>query len=291
MENDKILDGKELSKKIRSEIKERVNTIKEVQIPGKEITLAIIQVGNDLASSTYVKNKTKACAEVGIECIDYHLSDNIETSDIIDLIQQLNVTKNITGILVQLPLPKHLDKEQIIKTIDPKKDVDCFTAENIGKVYGDENARFLSCTPAGIIQILKRNNIEIEGKNCVIVGRSHIVGRPIAELLLQENATVTICHSYTKDLRKITKRADILISAIGKPKFFNNKDVKTGAVLIDVGINRDEEGKLCGDFDFDKVYEKCSKITPVPGGVGPMTITMLLNNVVEAHVYNHTSSI
>lgn len=282
METEKILNGKELSKEIRKEIKEKINDIKSKK-PDTEITLAIIQVGNNPASSTYVKNKTKACEEVGIKCIDYHLEENVEQLELINLILQLNYTKAINGILVQLPLPKHIDEKLIISLIDHNKDVDCFCSENIGYLYTSDKPRLVSCTPAGIIEILKRNNIEIEGKNCVIVGRSNIVGRPLAELLLKENGTVTICHSHTKDLRKITKRADILISAIGKPKFFNNKDVKTGAVLIDVGINRDEEGKLCGDFDFDKVYPKCYKITPVPGGVGPMTITMLLNNVVEAY--------
>lgn len=283
---EKILDGKKLSLELREQIKEKVDYIKRWN--QDEITLAIIQVGNDPASSTYVKNKNKACQQVGIKCLDYTFPDawTVDDHDIIKLIMQLNLDAHINGILVQLPLPKHLNEQLILQTIDPLKDVDCFHYANIGKLYTD-HPTFLPCTPSGIIEILKNNNIEIAGKECVIIGRSNIVGKPMGAMMMYQNATVTIAHSKTENLKNVCKRADILISAIGKPKFINNDYIKPGAVIIDVGINRNENGKLCGDVDFEDVYDICSAITPVPGGVGPMTITMLLQNCVKGYCYQN----
>lgn len=283
---EKILDGKKLSLELREQIKEKVDYIKRWN--QDEITLAIIQVGNDPASSTYVKNKNKACQQVGIKCLDYTFPDawTVDDHDIIKLIMQLNLDAHINGILVQLPLPKHLNEQLILQTIDPLKDVDCFHYANIGKLYTD-HPTFLPCTPSGIIEILKNNNIEIAGKECVIIGRSNIVGKPMGAMMMYQNATVTIAHSKTENLKDVCKRADILISAIGKPKFINNEYIKPGAVIIDVGINRNENGKLCGDVDFENVYDKCSAIAPVPGGVGPMTITMLLQNCVKGYCYQN----
>lgn len=279
---DKILDGKALSKTIRREIKEKIDQIKEKT--GETIGLAIIQVGDDNASSTYVRNKTKACEEAGIDCYDYKFPVFTGTEEIHNLILELNNTECIHGILVQLPLPSHINTTKIIQSISYQKDVDCFNLHNIGCLYNGTPI-FEPCTPAGIIELLKRNNIEIKGKECVVIGRSNIVGKPLSYMLMRENGTVTTAHSFTSNLFDVCKRADILVSAIGYPKVIDHKYIKKDAVIIDVGINRDMYGKLCGDVDFEKVYSKCSKITPVPGGVGPMTITMLLNNCYKAYCY------
>lgn len=274
----KIIDGKLISAQIRQECKEKVATLKQ---EGKEVCLVVVQVGEDPASSVYVRNKIKACEEIGIVSKSYKLEESTTEEELLQLIDILNKDNSVNGILVQLPLPKHMDEKTITQAISPKKDVDGFHNESVGAlVLGQEG--FLSCTPAGIIQLLKRSNIEIEGKHCVIVGRSNIVGKPMALLLLRENATVTICHSKTKNLKEMTKQGDIVIAAIGKPKFFDETYIKDGAVVIDVGIHRDENGKLCGDVDFQKVEEKASAITPVPGGVGPMTIAMLMDNCVNS---------
>ncbi len=243
--------------------------------------LAVIQVGNDPASSVYVNNKKKACAYIGIESLAYELDECTTQQELVSLIEELNQNEKVNGILVQLPLPKHIDEDTIIQTISPKKDVDGFHPMSVGNMCIGSKG-FLSCTPAGIIQLLKRSGVVIEGKECVIVGRSNIVGKPMALLLLRENGTVTVAHSRTKDLKEITNRADILIVAIGKPKFITADYIKEGAVVIDVGIHRNAENKLCGDVDFEDVKEKVSAITPVPGGVGPMTIAMLMENCVEA---------
>lgn len=273
-----IIDGKLTSSIIKDELKEKVEELKK---QGKTGSLAVIQVGSDPASSIYVKNKKKACEYIGIGSVSYELSENTTKEKLLDTIDELNNRSDIAGILVQLPLPKHIDEDEVIKAISPKKDVDGFHVENVGSLCVGEDG-FVSCTPAGVIELLKRYNVEISGKNCVVIGRSNIVGKPMALLMLRENATVTICHSKTKDLNAICKNADILIVAIGKPKFINDEYVKDGAVVIDVGIHRDENNKMCGDVDFDSVKEKVSKITPVPGGVGPMTIAMLMSNCVKA---------
>ena len=273
-----IIDGKLTSSTIKDELKERVEELKK---QGKTGSLAVIQVGNDPASSIYVKNKKKACEYIGIGSVSYELSENTTKEKLLDTIDELNKRKDIIGILVQLPLPKHIDEDEVIKAISPKKDVDGFHVENVGSLVVGEDA-FVSCTPAGVIELLKRYNVDIAGKECVVIGRSNIVGKPMALLMLRENATVTICHSKTKDLKEVCKRADILIVAIGKPKFINDEYIKDGAVVIDVGIHRDENNKMCGDVDFDAVKDKVSKITPVPGGVGPMTIAMLMKNCVKA---------
>lgn len=274
----KIIDGKLISAQIRQECKEKVAALKQ---EGKEVCLVVVQVGEDPASSVYVRNKIKACEEIGIVSKSYKLEENTTEEELLQLIDTLNKDNSVNGILVQLPLPKHMDEKTITQAISPKKDVDGFHNESVGAlVLGQEG--FLSCTPAGIIQLLKRSNIEIEGKHCVIVGRSNIVGKPMALLLLRENATVTICHSKTKNLKEMTKQGDIVVAAIGKPKFFDETYIKDGAVVIDVGIHRDENGKLCGDVDFQKVEDKASAITPVPGGVGPMTIAMLMDNCVNS---------
>ncbi|MBQ3599748.1 MAG: bifunctional methylenetetrahydrofolate dehydrogenase/methenyltetrahydrofolate cyclohydrolase FolD [Lachnospiraceae bacterium] len=273
-----IIDGKKISSEIKDELKEKVAEYKK---NGIEITLAVIQVGNDPASTVYVGNKKKACEYIGIRSLSYELEENISERELLDLIEELNGRKDVNGILVQLPLPKHIDEDLVIKTIAPEKDVDGFHPQSVGALsIGQEG--FVSCTPAGIIQLLKRSNIEIEGKECVVIGRSNIVGKPISLLMLRENGTVTICHSRTKDLKEVTKRADILIVAIGKPKFVTREYVKEGAVVIDVGIHRNAENKLCGDVDFDDVEPIVSAITPVPGGVGPMTIAMLMYNCVSS---------
>lgn len=272
-----IIDGKRISLELKDELKDTVARYKE---QGTEITLAVIQVGNDPASSVYVGNKKKACAYIGIESLSYELEESTTEEELISLIERLNQDKKVNGILVQLPLPKHIDEDRIIKTIDPGKDVDGFHPASVGALSIGQKG-FVSCTPAGIIELLKRSNIQIEGKECVVLGRSNIVGKPMAMLLLRENGTVTICHSKTKDLKAVTKRADILIVAIGKPKFIDSEYVKEGAVVVDVGIHRNENNKLCGDVDFDSVKDVASFITPVPGGVGPMTIAMLMKNCVE----------
>ncbi|MBR5761132.1 MAG: bifunctional methylenetetrahydrofolate dehydrogenase/methenyltetrahydrofolate cyclohydrolase FolD, partial [Lachnospiraceae bacterium] len=244
-------------------------------------SLAVIQVGNDPASSIYVKNKKKACEYIGIGSVSYELSENTSEAELLIIIDELNNKPEIIGILVQLPVPKHINEDKIIKAISPRKDVDGFHVENVGALCVG-NRGFVSCTPAGVIQLLKRSNVEIAGKHCVVIGRSNIVGKPMALLMLRENATVTICHSKTQNLKEICKGADILIAAVGKPRMINSEYVKEGAVVIDVGIHRDENNKMCGDVDFDDVKDMVSKITPVPGGVGPMTIAMLMNNCVEA---------
>ena len=242
--------------------------------------MAVIQVGKDPASSVYVNNKKKACAYIGIESLSYELDEGISQEALLAIIDELNNNDMVNGILVQLPLPKHINEEAIIQAISPKKDVDGFHPETVGNMCIGSDG-FLPCTPAGVIQLLKRSGIAIEGKECVVIGRSNIVGKPMAILLLRENGTVTIAHSRTKDLKEITKRADILVAAIGKPKFITSEYIKEGAVVIDVGIHRNADNKLCGDVDFDDVIDKVSAITPVPGGVGPMTIAMLMNNCVE----------
>ena len=272
-----LIDGKLISAQIKDELKAEVAQMKE---RGINPCLAVIQVGNDPASSVYVNNKKKACAYIGIESLSYELEETISQDALLELISELNENEKVNGILVQLPLPKHIDENAVIDAITPSKDVDGFHPETVGNMCIGTRG-FLPCTPAGVIQLLKRSNIEIEGKECVIIGRSNIVGKPMAMLLLRENGTVTITHSRTKDLKEVTKRADILVVAIGKPKFVTKDFVKEGAVVIDVGIHRNEDNKLCGDVDFDDIVEKVSAITPVPGGVGPMTIAMLMNNCVE----------
>lgn len=273
-----IIDGKIVSAYVRKQIIKSTEKLGQKGIiPG----LAVIIVGNDPASKVYVRNKKNACAEVGFYSEEYALPEETTENELIELIQKLNFDKKIHGILVQLPLPKHINEKNIIKAISPKKDVDGFSAENVGNCVLSEKG-FKSCTPAGIIELLNYYNIEIEGKNCVVLGRSNIVGKPMALLLLEKNATVTICHSKTKNISDFTKNADILVVAVGKRHFVNSEMVKDGAVVIDVGINRDENNKLCGDVDFDSVSKKASYITPVPGGVGPMTITMLLKNTLLA---------
>lgn len=273
-----IIDGKKISQEIKDELKEKVASLKA---EGKEAALAVIQVGNDPASSVYVNNKKKACAYIGIESIAYELPEETTEEELLALINKLNADDSVKGILVQLPVPAHINDDKIIQAISPLKDVDGFHPENVGKLVIGEKG-FVSCTPAGIIQLLKRSNIEIAGKNCVVIGRSNIVGKPMALLMLRENATVTVAHSKTKNLKEICKQADILIVAIGKPQFITAEYVKEGAVVIDVGIHRDENNKLCGDVKYDEVAPLASAITPVPGGVGPMTIAMLMNNCVES---------
>lgn len=269
------IDGKQISAQIKDELKERVEKEK------LEVTLAVIQVGNDPASTVYVGNKKKACEYIGIRSLAYELPEETPEEELLQLIKELNDRDDVNGILVQLPLPAHMDEDKVIQTISPKKDVDGFHPQSVGALSIGQPG-FVSCTPAGVIQLLKRTGVEIDGKECVIVGRSNIVGKPMALLILRENATVTVCHSHTKDLKEVTKRADILIVAIGKPKFITKEYVKDGAVVIDVGIHRGADGKLCGDVDYDDVAPITYAITPVPGGVGPMTIAMLMNNCVEA---------
>ena len=271
-------DGKQISKDIKEELKEEVASL---AAQGRKCCLAVIQVGNDPASSVYVGNKKKACAYIGIESLAYELPEETTEDELLEIIDKLNNDTNVHGILCQLPLPKQINEDHIIKAISPKKDVDGFHPQNVGALVIGEQG-FVSCTPAGIIQLLKRSNIEMDGKHCVVVGRSNIVGKPMSLLMLRENATVTICHSHTKNLEEICKEADILIVAIGKPQFIGKEYVKKGAVVIDVGIHRDENNKLCGDVKFDEVEPVASYITPVPGGVGPMTIAMLMHNCVEA---------
>ena len=274
----KVIDGKVISKQIKDELKERVA---EYRKQGIEIALAVIQVGNDAASTVYVGNKKKACEYIGIQSVAYELPEETTEEELLKIIHTLNQDDSIYGILVQLPVPKHINENHIIQAIDPKKDVDGFHPQSVGALSIGQPG-FVSCTPAGVIQLLKRSNIEIEGKECVIIGRSNIVGKPMAMLLLRENGTVTICHSRTKDLKEITRRADILVVAIGKPKMIDASYVKEGAVVIDVGIHRDANNKLCGDVDYESVEPVASAITPVPGGVGPMTIAMLMHNCVDA---------
>ena len=273
-----ILDGKETARKTREKLKAKVEKIKEKGVSPK---LAVIMVGDDGASKIYVRNKSKACEELGIEYEEFLLGDETSQEELLELIQSLNERQDVHGILLQSPIPKHLDINEAFRTIKPEKDVDGFNPVNVGKlVLGQET--FISCTPFGIIKMLEEYNIPIEGKNAVVIGRSNIVGKPMLQCLLNKHATVTICHSRTKNLEEITKNADILVAAIGKAKFVTEKMVKPGAVVIDVGINRNEEGKVCGDVDFENVKNIASYITPVPGGVGPMTIAMLMTNIVKA---------
>ncbi len=273
-----IINGKQISADLKQELKEKVAQYKE---QGIEIALAVIQVGNDKASSVYVGNKKKACEFIGIKSLSYELPEETSEEELLTLIRELNDRADVNGILVQLPLPKHIDENKVIKTINPLKDVDGFHPQSVGAL-SIGNKGFISCTPYGIVELLKRTGVETDGKECVIVGRSNIVGKPMAMLMLRENATVTVAHSHTKNLKEICKRADILIVAIGKPKFIDDEYVKEGAVVIDVGIHRNENNKLCGDVDYEKVEPIAGAITPVPGGVGPMTIAMLMKNCVNA---------
>lgn len=273
-----IIDGKKISQDIKDELKEQVSLLKE---QGKGVSLAVILVGEDPASCVYVRNKKRACEYIGIESLSYELPEDTSEAELLSLIEELNGKDDVNGILVQLPLPKHMDEDKVIKAIDPRKDVDGFHPQSVGALSIGLPG-FVSCTPAGIIQLLKRSNVEMEGKNCVIVGRSNIVGKPMALLMLRENATVTVTHSRTKDLPAVTREADILIVAMGKKQFITSEYVKEGAVVIDVGMHRDENNKLCGDVNYDDVAPKCSAITPVPGGVGPMTIAMLMYNCVAS---------
>ncbi|GFI23288.1 bifunctional protein FolD protein [Lachnospiraceae bacterium] len=273
-----LIDGKKISQEIKEELKEKVAIRKE---EGKEICLAVIQVGSDPASSVYVGNKKKACAYIGIESLSYELPEETTQQELLKLIDKLNTDKKVNGILVQLPLPKQIDEQKVIQAIAPEKDVDGFHEKNVGALCVGSKG-YVSCTPLGIIQLLKRSGVEISGKNCVVIGRSNIVGKPMALLLLRENGTVTVCHSRTQNMQEITRQADILVVAVGKPKMIDASYVKEGAVVIDVGIHRDENNKLCGDVDFEDVAPHTSAITPVPGGVGPMTIAMLMYNCVSS---------
>jgi len=273
-----VIDGKSLAKKIREGLKEDVAKLKKKGIIPK---LAVIMVGDDKASKVYVKNKSKACEEIGIEYEEFLRNSDITMDELLSLIDELNAREDIHGILLQSPIPKHLDINKAFNRIDYRKDVDGFNPVNVGKLVIGEDC-FISCTPFGVMKMLEEYGIEIEGKNAVVVGRSNIVGKPLAQCLLAKNATVTICHSRTKNIHQITTNADILVAALGKPKYIKDTMVKEGAVVIDVGINRTENGKLVGDVDFESVSKKASYITPVPGGVGPMTIAMLMTNLVKS---------
>lgn len=272
------IDGKEVSAAVREQI---TNEVSELKAKGVTPGLAVIIVGNDPASRVYVNNKKKGCEQVGMNSFEYAMPEETTTEELISLIEKLNNDENVHGILCQLPVPAHIDEEQVLNAISPLKDVDAFHPVNCGKVMTGDY-KFAPCTPAGMVEMLKYYNIPVTGKHCVIIGRSNIVGKPMAMLMLKNNATVTVCHSRTENLGEITKQADILVAAVGRPKFVTADMVKDGAVVLDVGINRMEDGKLCGDVDFDAVADKTSFITPVPGGVGPMTITMLLKNTLEA---------
>ena len=273
----KIIDGKIISASVKERVKAEVSALKE---KGITVGLAVIIVGEDPASKVYVSNKKKACENLGIISEEYALPESTTNEELLALIEELNSKPSINGILCQLPLPSHLDEKLIINSIDPEKDVDAFHPFNVGKIMiGDFD--FLPCTPAGVMEMLKYENIEVEGKTCVVIGRSNIVGKPMNMLLLHQNGTVTVCHSKTKNLKEVCKNADILVAAVGRPKFVTEDMVKEGAVVIDVGINR-VDGKLCGDVDFENVKNKASAITPVPGGVGPMTIAMLMQNTLTA---------
>ena len=271
-----LIDGKAISLAIKEEYREKVE--KE----GLQRPLAVVLVGDDPASAVYVGNKKKACEFCGVKSVSHELPAETTEKELLELVDKLNQDDSIDGILVQLPLPVHIDEDKIIRAISPDKDVDGFHPANVGRLCIGQPG-YVSCTPAGIIQLLKRSNVEIDGKNCVVIGRSNIVGKPMSLLMLRENATVTVCHSHTKDLKGVCNQADILIVAIGRPKMIDASYVKEGAVVIDVGIHRQENGKLCGDVDFDSVEPVASKITPVPGGVGPMTIAMLMKNVVDGN--------
>lgn len=274
-----LIDGKKISAEIKDELKD---IVAKKKAEGKEITLAVIQVGNDKASSVYVGNKKKACEYIGVNSLAYELPEETTEEELLSIVKELNERSDVHGILVQLPLPKHICEDKVLLAINPDKDVDGFHPVSVGRLWIGEEG-YESCTPAGVIQLLKRSGIEIAGKECVVIGRSNIVGKPMAAMLLRENGTVTVCHSRTKNLAEVTKRADILVVAIGKPKFITAEYVKEGAVVIDVGIHRNEDNKLCGDVDFDSVEPIASAITPVPGGVGPMTIAMLMCNVVKSN--------
>ena len=274
----KIIDGKAVAGKIKAELKKEVLMLKnQAMIPG----LAVIIVGDDPASRIYVRHKAKTCRELGILSQVYELEQNISQEKLLDLIDSLNNDDKIHGILVQLPLPKHLDEKTVIEKIDSRKDVDCFTFQNMGRLMAGKST-FLPCTPAGIIELIKSENIKIAGRECVVIGRSNIVGKPLAIMLIVENGTITVAHSKTKNLPEVCRRADILISAVGKPGLITADMVKKGAVVIDVGINRDANGKIVGDVDFENVKNVAGSITPVPGGVGPMTIVMLMRNTIAA---------
>ena len=273
-----IIDGKKISQDIKDEIRSKVEALKE---DGIETTLAVILVGNDPASGVYVNNKKKACEYTGIRSLSYELPEDTKEEDLLKLIDELNQDNSVDGILVQLPLPKQINEDRVIRRISPDKDVDGFHPESVGRLSIGARG-FVSCTPAGIIELLKRSDVEIDGKNCVVIGRSNIVGKPMAMLLLRESGTVTVCHSHTKNLKEITRQADILVVAIGKPQMIDGSYVKEGATVIDVGIHRLEGKKLCGDVDYDSVFPVAGMITPVPGGVGPMTIAGLMKNCLEA---------
>ena len=277
-----ILSGKTVSARVKEELKKEVEELKS---RGKNTGLAVVLVGDDPASAVYVRNKEKACAEIGIYSEMHKLPAETTEEELLALIKKLNDDDNIDGILVQLPLPGHLDDKIIINNIKPEKDVDAFHPVNVGKIMiGDFD--FLPCTPAGIMELISESGVDVDGKDCVVIGRSNIVGKPMSMLLLHKNGTVTTCHSHTKNLAEITSKADILVAAVGRAKFVKADMVKPGAVVIDVGMNRDENGKLCGDVDFDEVEKKAGAITPVPGGVGPMTIAMLMKNTVTASKNN-----
>ena len=273
-----ILDGKKVSAKVREDVKLEVDNLKKEGIKPK---LAVIMVGNDLASKVYVRNKNKACEEIGIEYEEFLLGEETTMEELLNVIDNLNKNQNIDGILLQSPIPRHLDINEAFKSITYSKDVDGFTPSSVGKLCIGEDT-FISCTPYGVMKMFEEYNIDLTGKDVVILGRSNIVGKPLIQCCLQKNATVTVCHSKTKNLEEHTRRADIIIAAIGQAKFVKENMVKDGAVVIDVGINRGEDGKLYGDVDFENVEKKASYITPVPGGVGPMTIAMLMNNVIKA---------
>lgn len=273
-----IINGKEVAQKIRNNLKEEVIELKK---QGKILKFAVIMVGDNSASKIYIKNKSKACEEVGIDCEEYILKENTTMDELLELIKTLNAREEIHGILLQSPIPKHLDIDLAFRTIAPEKDVDGFNPVNVGKLCLGQDS-FIACTPSGVMKLLEEYEIDIEGKNAVVIGRSNIVGKPMLQCLLNKNATVTICHSKTKNLLDITKKADIVVAAIGKERFLTADMVKDGAVVIDVGINRLEDGSICGDVDFENVKEKASYITPVPGGVGPMTVAMLMSNIVKA---------
>ena len=270
-----LIDGKAVSQKVKEEVRA------EIERDGLEIGLAVVIVGNDPASRVYVNNKKKACEMCGIKSYEYALPEETTEKELLGLIYTLNDDPKVNGILVQLPLPKHIREKKIIKKISPKKDVDAFHAENVGRIMIG-NYAFLPCTPAGVIELIHSTGVAIDGKECVVIGRSNIVGKPMAMMMLNENATVTVCHSHTENLAEVCRRADILISSVGKPDFVTADMVKDGAIVIDVGINRNAENKLCGDVKFDEVEPRASYITPVPGGVGPMTIAMLMRNTLMA---------
>ncbi len=273
-----IINGKEISAKVKAEVKSEILSLKE---KGIQAGLAVVIVGNNPASRVYVNSKKKACEEVGINSYEYALPEETTQDELIKLVEELNADEKVDGILVQLPLPEHIDENAIINAISPQKDVDAFHPFNVGKIMiGEYN--FLPCTPAGVMELIKSAGIELSGKDCVVIGRSNIVGKPMAMLLLHENATVTICHSKTRDLKGICSKADVIVAAVGRANFVTADMVKDGAVVIDVGINRLSDGKLCGDVDFENVKEKAGYITPVPGGVGPMTIAMLMKNTLTS---------